>query len=137
MVLKIIKILHHSLHVYTLYEWMLALDAWLRNCFETWFWNCSESIQKELYARGRNASISSFIKTNAFESFFFRAKTLHHTFQPFISNVEIISLFWIRKLKLRDIRNWAYGPALWNKFLHTSKSCNFRVVRKMFLNRKY
>lgn len=84
MVLKIIKILHHSLHVYTLYEWMLALDAWLRNCFETWFWNCSESIQKELYARGRNASISSFIKTNAFESLFFRAKTLHHTFQPFI-----------------------------------------------------
>lgn len=59
---------------------------------ECWHWmpdseivlKRGESIEKELYARGRNASISSFIKTNVFESFFFRAKTLHHTFQPFI-----------------------------------------------------
>lgn len=33
-------------------------------------------IEKELYARGRNASISSFIKTNAFESFFFQGKNI-------------------------------------------------------------
>lgn len=75
MVLKIIKILHHSLHVYTPdSEIVLKRD-----------FGIVVNLYKKNYTRGvEMLQFHPSLRLTLSNLFFFRAKTLHHTFQPFI-----------------------------------------------------